>query len=468
MLVLGVTEIVGKLSTLLVVVGAARFLGVEDFGVFAYSLAVGALAAVIPLWGYDAIVVQRASAEPARLPGLLAGLLAMRTLLAAAVFGALCMLLGLSWHSGPESVAAGLLIIAAVMLDTYTEAFRSAAAAMQHQSIIAVVHLTQRLLTAAGALAALLADTGLLGLAVAYCLGTAVGPPAAALLVRARGVRPDWTAVSVASLVQLNRGTWMLGLTSIIAMALFRLDMVFLEALSGHREVAIYAASYRLLESAVFVCWVVTRALFPLMAADPEPRRVQRYTEQGFGVLAAVFIPYMTVMLCRGRDVLSLLFGERFADAGTDMLRWLAPAPLLFGMGYLIAYGMMAAGPNLRLLIGPIAALVVSVVLNILLIPYYGGIAAAFTTSVCYAVEAAISLRLARGLIGRPRLLRTALPALVASALAAGVLLAPWPFLAALPAGVTLYLSGWLIIARRTDPEQVRVLRGMLTPGRVS
>jgi O-antigen/teichoic acid export membrane protein len=460
--VLGVTEVIGKLSMVLVVIGAARLLGVADFGVFAYALAVGALATIVPLWGYDTIVVQRASAEPKQLQALLAQLIAMRTILVVLVLAIICGVLGLSRTSDAHAALATLLVVAAVVLDTYTEAYRSAAAAMQRQNTIAVVHLLQRLMTAAWVVTALLLDTGLLGLAIAYFAGMAVGPVAAMLLVRRQGTRADWGTVSVRSLVRLNRGTWMLGLETVVAMALFRLDTLFLGWLAGNRAVGIYAAAYRLLETAVFVCWVVTRAVFPLMAADPRPHRVRRHTERGIGVLAAAFIPYMTVLLCRGHDVLLLLFGEQFAEAGTDTLRWLAPAPLLFGLGYLFIYALTAAGPTLRVLVGAMVALAANVALNLLLIPRYGGIAAALTTSFSYAVEAVALILLGHARMGRPRLARAVLPAVVASGVAAGPLLAPWPLAPALLTAAVVYVPCWAVIARHIDPEQVRVLREMV------
>jgi O-antigen/teichoic acid export membrane protein len=85
---LTVCELLGKLGTLIVVVGAARTLPLSDFGVFAVALGVGALAAVIPSWGFDNLLVQRGAAEPAVLPKLLAELIVLRAVLAVAVAAA--------------------------------------------------------------------------------------------------------------------------------------------------------------------------------------------------------------------------------------------------------------------------------------------------------------------------------------------------------------------------------------------
>jgi hypothetical protein len=53
------------------------------------------------------------------------------------------------------------------------------------------------------------------------------------------------------------------------------------------------------------------------------------------------------------------------------------------------------------------------------------------------------------------------LPAVVASGLAAGPLLAPWPLAPALLAAAVVYMACWATIARRLDPEQIQVLREM-------
>ncbi|MEU6141924.1 flippase [Streptomyces sp. NPDC047081] len=467
-LTLGVAEVIGKLSMLILTVGAARMLGVADFGVFSYALAIGTLAAVVPQWGYDIIVIQRASAEPSRLRELLAELLAMRTLLVVLVFAVIGGLSGFTSLSGDQGTATGLLIVAAVLMDTYTEAYRSAAAALQRQTMMAAVHLTQRLLTAGAALLALFGDTGLTGLAVAFLAGTVVGPVTAAVLMRRTGYGPRWRQVSLAGLADLNRGTWVIGVASLALMVLFRIDTVMIGWFAGPSEVGIYAATYRLLETTLFVSFVAARTIFPLMASSPEPDRIRRYSEQGISMMAAVFVPYAVLLWCRGHTVLDVLYGHQFADTGTGMLAWLAPAPFLYGVSYLASYAIVAAGPTLRALTSSLIALALNIGLNLALIPPYGGIAAAFTTSLSYGVYAAALILLGRARAGMPRLPRAMLASVTASALACGPLLAPWPFVPAVFTAALVYVPSWLFVTQRVDPKQVQVLRRMLRRGRIA
>ena len=453
-------EVVGKLGTLAVVVGAARLLPLPDFGVFSVALGVGAIVAVLPSWGFDTILIQRGASRPQALPTLLAELLALRLAFAA---GTLAAVAGVVAGAGATLAvtAAVSCVVTACLAETVTEAYRAVAVAAERPGIVARTQLLQRAATAALALAALAVWRGLLPLAVAYLAGTLVGTAAAAAGAGQLGVRPRWAGVSWSGAGRLFRASWPAGAHSVASMALFRCDAVLLAALAGAAAAGRYAAAYRLLETVVFVSWTVARAVFPVMASTRDAWRVRRGADRGVVVLAAVFLPYAALLWCRGGDLLRLLYGEPFVGPGLPVVAWLAPAPLLFGAAFLAADVLLSAGPTGTVLVGSIGALAVNLGLNLVLIPRYGPTGAAMATSASYAVELALLYPPACRRVGRPTLVRPLLPVVAGSALLAGVLLLPLPLSPALAAGAVGYLAVWYALARRLDPEQVRVLRGL-------
>ena len=457
---LAAAEIAGKLSTLAVIVGAARLLPLPAFGAFSVALGAGAIAAVLPSWGFDTMLIQRGAGRPEQLPALLAELLALRLVVGTAVLaGAGAALAALDV---PAGTAVGVVcVLAACLAETVTEAYRAVAVARERQSLVARTQLVQRGATAALAVAALLAWHRLLPLSVGYLAGTLVGTAAAAAGAAQVGVRPRWTAVSWPGVRRLVRTSWPAGVHSVASMALFRCDAVLLAALAGAAAAGRYAAAYRLLETVVFVCWTVARAVFPVMAAADRAWRVRRGAEEGLVVLTAAFLPYAVLLWCRGGDLLRLLYGEPFVATGRPVVAWLAPAPLLFGAGYLAGFVLLSAGPTASVLAGSLGGLAVNVGLNLALIPRYGPAGAAAATSLSYAVQLALLYPPARRRAGRPALVRPLLPALAGSALLAGVLLVPLPLGPALAAGAAGYLAVWYGLASRLDGEQVRVIRGV-------
>lgn len=455
---LAVAEIVGKLATLAMVVAAARGLPRADFGVFSLALAVGLLASVLPSWGFEATVVQRGSARPGELPGLLARLLAMRAAIAGPVLALACVVLMLRRDGGTALAAAG--VAAAPIAETFTDAYRSVATALQRPARAAAGLVAQRIATT---LAVFTVGGGLVGLALTFLAGTLLGTAALAVLVARLGVRPDWRAVDRGGLATLHSASGVAGLHSLASMALFRIDVLLLGVLAGDAAVGLYAAVYRLLETVLFVAWVVGRAVFPVMAADPSAAMLRRGMERGLAVLAAAFAPYGVVLWLRGADVLGLLYGSGFAADGVAIARWLAPAPLLFGVAYLGAYALLARDSTPRvLLVGSVGALLVNVAANLALVPRLAGTGAALATSLSYAVEALLILPAVRHVTGPMRWAAPVLPAVLGSLVVGTVLLMPVPLLPALALTLAAYPVVWYVAARRFDPEQAAVARGLL------
>lgn len=461
---MAVAEVVGKVSTLVITVGLARELGLVAFGRFSFALAVGLLLAAVPVWGFDSVVTQRASADRAVLGRLLAELLVLRAGIGTAVLAAFVAAVApLAGTGGVADVgAAGVFVVAACLVDTVTEAYRAAAAAAGRQQVIAAAHLAQRTVTAALVAAALLAHASAAVVCGGYLAGMTVGPVAAAVLCARRGIRPAWRAIGRHTLGRLCVAAWPMGVVALASVALSRLDTAMLGVLAGGAAVGRYGAAYRLVDTVLFLCFAVTRVLFPLMAGAPTAQRLRRTTETGLAFVAAVFLPYAVLLWLRGAEILRLLFGAGFA---TDpaVIAWLAPAPLAFGVAYVVGFALVAPGPTAR---APLAAgltLAANVLLNLALVPTLGATGAAAATTLCYALEAVLLALLARRWMPLPRPGRRLLPAVAGTALAAVPLAAPLPLAVALAAAVPAYLAGWGLTARLLDPDQLSLVVAGLT-----
>lgn len=459
-------EVVGKVATFVVMVAAARVLGQEGFGAFSLALSIGLLLAAAVAWGYDTVLTRDGARDREALVRGYADLVALRLLLGGAVLlGTAVVLAGLGRLSGAAGLTV-LLLTASALLDTLADAGRSAAAAVHRQVGVAGVLVVQRALTAVVALGALLSGGGLLGVGLAFLAGSLVSVAAMHLAVTRLGVplrlrqadRRRWRA--------LSREALPIGVNSVVSTALFRLDAVLLGLLVGTAAVGEYSAAYRLLETVLFVTWTIARAVFPLMASATQTWRVRRGVERGTTVCAFVFVPYALLLLLRGDDLLRLLFGDEFAGSG-DVLAALAPAPALFAVCYLCAYGLYAVDRSTAVLGLTSATLVLNTALNLVLIPPLGAFGAALATSAAYAVESLLFLVVLRRHVGRVRLLHAArVPLLAAVPAALVLLLLPLPVLvAALLEGV-VYLATWVVLSRRVDPEGLAVLRSLVPGGR--
>lgn len=460
--VLAAGEISGKLATLALVVVSARILGAENFGVFALALATGLLVAEIPQWGFDTIVIRRGAADRAQVRALVSETLAIRMTVSVLVLVATGTWVFLA-RSGQSDRITILAVVAACLLDTFGNAFRSGCVALERQNGVAVALVAQRMCTALLVVGALLCGAGLGGIGPCYLVGSGLGLIAIIAVARRAGVRPGASGVTARGVLRTARESVANGVNGVVSMAMFRLDAVLLAVIAGDVAVGVYAAAYRLLETVLFVSWTVARALFPIMAsAQQELWRVRRAMQGGLTLLTLVYLPYAALLWTRGRDILDVLYGSDFVAGATVPLWWLAPAPLAFGVAYVASQTLYARHADLRTLGGSVLGLVVNIALNLALITAMHAAGAAIATTIAYGVEAVYQLVVAHRVVGGSLRLRPLLAPMLASAVLAGLLLIPLPLAAALALGTIGFLLSWTVVVRRFDPEQLAVVRSAL------
>jgi O-antigen/teichoic acid export membrane protein len=455
-------EICGKAATLVYTLLAARVLSQLDFGAFSYALSFATLLSIVPDWGFDVVVVQRSSARPDRLARLRSLSLTWKTVIGVPVMTAAALVASLS-RSTPQARTALYLLMAAALLDIYSNTNRASAAALQRQGGIALALAAQRILTAALAIAALLLGLGLVGLTVSYLIGSVIGLATTSLTMRRLGVAMRLRSLRLAELRELFVRAWWVGVGALVLMALFRVDMVILDAIKGDEAVAAYAAAYRLLETMTLFTWTIARAVLPVISASGNPARVRRGVEQGIAVAAFIYVPFAAVSLLEAPAVITLLFGSTYAGQSAPALRWLAFAPLLFAVAYYGVAALLSQERSTGMVTAAGTATAVNIGLNLALIPSLAGTGAAVATTLSYLVESLVALALCRPITGRVRIWRPLLAPAVAG-LAMATVLASLQLQVVIEVVLSgaAYLLVWFPVVRRAAPEQLEVLASLL------
>ena len=463
-----VAQLAGKVLTLAWTIVAARVLTQDEFGELNFLLSLALLLSAIAEWGFDPLLVRMASREPKDRDRHYTEAIVAESLVGLLLFGAVLAAILPSRDTADVRLAAAL-IFAAVFVDLWTDTARSVGAAAARQGRTSLALIVQRFATAALILPLLLAGAGIAGLAIGMLGGTLLGWVAHVAALRSLGARLRLRTLTREGLASFVRISLPIGVSSLILVMVARIDMVLLELLQGSRPVAAYAAAYRLFETALFVTFAVSSASFPMMsAAADDPARVRQVARTSTGVMAVLFAPFAAVCLAEAPAVLSLVFGSEYEQVSAGALRWLALAPLAYGIAFMGGTALIAVGRNRGLVIASLAAAVVNVVANLLVIPIWSGTGAAAVTTASYAVEALVALLILRRFFGSFGLMSVAPEAMLMGVLLGLALWAtPLPVLVEASAGFVLYLLGWAALARRRVPEQVGFLVGLL-PGRTA
>jgi O-antigen/teichoic acid export membrane protein len=305
---------------------------------------------------------------------------------------------------------------------------------------------------------------GLIALAIAMAATNAVGSivqaVAALRLKDARLPRP-----SRRRLAPLVRVGLPIGIAGVLVIAYARIDQVLVFVIAGSKEAGLYGAVYNVLDQSHFVPISIMTTLAPVLAASwPADRaRLLRTARLTTELLAIASFGALAFACVAAEPIVRLIFGAEFSPAA-PALPVLGAAFVLICFGYLNGNLLVVLGLQRRLLWISLLALVVNVIGNLILVPLFGFMGAAWMTLATEAVVFAAALRLVLRTLGlsRPkvgRIARTALAAVVLGALLGALRLAGAP-LALLVVTACLAYPALLFALRAVGLEDLRVLIG--------
>lgn len=461
---LTLAELAGKVFTLVYTVIAARVLAADEFGMFAYALALALLVEVVPKWGFSGDLIRRSAGARDRLDDLLSASLLVTVVVGLVTFSLVAVVAGASRESAAD-VWVLVLLLVATLFDACTARLRAAAAALERQAATSMALVANRVVTGLAIVALLLTGQGVVGMGIGYLTGSVLDWLLTTRILRGFGVRLHVRSRR-SDVVQVLRGSWVVGLSTVVAMLLFRIDQVIVEALVGTAALAAYAVAYRLVETVLFLTWSLSRAVLPVLARTTEVWRLRRGLSEGVAVLAAVYVPFAVVAVVEPVAVIDLVFGDQYATTSASTLQWLAPAPLLFGVSFLTAQLLIAQQRERWSLMANGIALTLNVVCNLLLIPTYGIAAAAAVTTVTLGVRVVVAVTATPIARAGWSLADACVSASLAGVVLAAVLVVlSAPVLVELAVGGIAYGVAWWALTSWRSPEHIALIRGVLPGG---
>lgn len=364
--------------SLAIAVLTARWLGVEEFGLYNFGFAYVALWAVI----MDGGATMLAPREVARGRGreALAALLALKPPL---VTVSLAALLAVGVLAGFERHLLALVLVLAVgsAIDTCFGLLVGGLRGRREFAMDAGHQLGQRLLFGLLAVAALAAGTGALGVAGARAVSLAVATASALAVVRAREgfARVDATALR-SGMALLRTAAGSLLIVDLMTQLHTRGPQLVLRFTRDLAEVGLYAAPARLIDGLTLLPTAFGIVLLPrLVASAKDGAGELRSTLRTLALIGAV----IAVVGGLAADPLThLLFGAEYAGSAV-VLRILLAAFVIAMLNAVIRAGLIAAGRERAYALMLTVTAAVNIALNIALTPGWGarGAAAAVLAS---------------------------------------------------------------------------------------
>jgi O-antigen/teichoic acid export membrane protein len=175
-------------------------------------------------------------------------------------------------------------------------------------------------------------------------------------------------------------------LSNILGFLNYRADMFLVNWFLGPSAVGLYSVGVGLVEKLWMVSFAASTVLFPWVAAETEEQKRKEFTP-----LVARTVLWMTalaslILAFLSKWIVLLLYSEAFLPA-VGALRALLIGITTLSAGRILSNDIAGRGfPGLNIYTG-LAAVVTNVILNILWIPRYGIVGAAWASTVSYTVS---------------------------------------------------------------------------------
>lgn len=390
----------------------ARTLSTDLYGTLEFTIALAAFSAIVIECGVGMIAVRemaKAGAEPSRIAS---AVVAARALIAVVV--APLVASGAFVFDLP---AEGRVLLMLYALSLFFVPLKQdwLLQSREHMRLAAAAHPLRGAVFAAVVIAAVASDGDLIWIGVAELLSVAVMTAYYVGFQYRLGVPFRWRAAAGRTLYYVREGL-AIGLSNVLWAFMIYAPMFLLVTLTGDAaENAWLGASQRLMIALVTASFLYHFNIYPTVAKTVlhDRDRWQRIIRSSVHVVAWGGIGIAVVFAVLADQVMALIFGARFAEAGPVLAVLIWAFPLRFLSGH-ARWSLVAAGEQKWLLGAEILGSLALVATALSAIPEMGATGAALALLAGIAASGVVTQVQAERLLGRFDLARQVLPAVAA------------------------------------------------------
>lgn len=372
---LGSGEIIARAVAFIGTAYLARTLGPEGFGIIGFVTALFGYLALTVTAGFNDVGSREIARRPHEAPSIAASVIIVRLLLA---FIALTVIVIAAWLiNKPPTVKLVMVLMGLSFFSLALDTSWVYKGLERNRRVGAALVLGQVLFV--GAVLVVVRESGDV---VLVPLAQFFGEVSAALLLAVSVFRLGEIKPEIREGIRILRSSGLLTVSRLLRTLIYTFDVVLIGFLIGEREVGLYNAAYRICFLLVAIAVAVHSSYLPALtrAVVRDIKQVGCIAERSVNLAAAIAAPMIVGGIVLSLSLLKAIFGPEYVEgAGAFRL-------LLLSIGFVFIHGAMhnillvSNRLKVEMWIMAVAA-GLNIGLNIILIPRYGLVGAAFVTA---------------------------------------------------------------------------------------
>lgn len=377
----------GKLLSMVVGFVIARYLGPVSFGDLSFAEALTAIIAAVGTLGLDSFIIREIIHDPENRDEILGTSFWLR-IVANALLVPLSILIYVFYHNLSANPGTPLTLI--VSLLAFTSLFRSFnvidsyfQSQVQSKYVVHVQNITL-LISATVKAALVIFKLPLIYIVFALVLDGMMLATGLVLMYHRKGLHLSAWKFNRSRAKSLLKQSWPLILSAVMVTIYLKIDLVMLKQL-GSESVGIYNSAAKISESWYFIPVAIITSVFPAMihARKTDIVRFNKRLQNLYDLLILISLPVAIIISFWADDIIALVYGGKYSGAGNIL-------SIHIWSGIFVFYGsassqyLLAEGYTFITFLRTAIGAVINVMLNVLLIPIYGGTGAAIATLIAY------------------------------------------------------------------------------------
>lgn len=376
--------ILDKVSAFLLVVLIARFLGVEQYGHYAFAVAFTSFFSIFSELGLNGLLVRELTQKPSTLNLHFKHALALRCFSSAIALFALlivCYILDFESYRIIELLLVGGIVLVKNITDTLFSVFR-ASLIIHHEAIST---LFERVITLLGGVSILLLGFGLT-LLLSFFLFAKIMQFVFSYFMFRKLYKFSNIPLSWSLSKKLLSQAWpFLGLNFMMAIN-YRIDSIFLTSWRGDVATGYYNAAYNLIFGLTALQVILGKVTFPIFSKFETIDRgkfIQSY-QRTIKFTFVILIPVVLGAFFYSNEIIRLVYGSSFVESSQILGILIWALPFMYLSSNLGSVITVLRGEKMALYAWLFCALL-NVALNFYAVPRLGYIGASITTVVSEA-----------------------------------------------------------------------------------
>jgi O-antigen/teichoic acid export membrane protein len=380
-----VSETVGRILKMGLVIYAARMLGADGWGVFSYALSLGSLLMIFSDIGLGNLITREAIQKKDNYSSFISTALLLKGIVLAAST-LLIVLLSPSISHLPEARVLFPMIALVLFFDSLRDLGLAINKVFEKMEREMVVKALMNVVVLALGIVLLHVYLEPQSVAIAYAVGSAIGFVLIAILMR-KDIRGLISTIDMRIIPSVIKTAWPFALIALITTVMANTDIYMLGIWKDPTEIGLYASVQRIQQFILILPIMIATAVFPLFSrlANKDNMQFSIALEKTMAITMMIGIPIAFGGLILSEEIVTLFFGVGYANAvpilNILMVMLLVSFPLI-----LLSNAIFAYNEQKHLALAYLSGVIANVLLNILLIPQYGAVGSAIATFVCSAV----------------------------------------------------------------------------------